>query len=568
MKKIHIQTKHLCTLAVMLLAGLFTATAADFVVDGISYNVIGENEVEVTKHDEGKYEGEVIVPSSVVNDGVTYQVTRIGSSAFSYSTDLLQVGISEGVTEIKRNAFSSCNNLESVEFPNSLERIEEYVFTYCYAITNFYFPKNVSYIDQYAFYACPNISSFMCSGLNPNFKTVNGVLYSKDMTRLLLYPSGAPATTFDIPSTVTRIEAAAFSSNDILVQVNFPESVTWMGNGVFRDCDNLETVELSDGIHHMGPMMFYHCDKLAHVKLPASLDTICNGSFMHLASLQEIVIPRNVKFIDDFAFSESPMLEKVTFEEGSILDGIGLRVFEYCYSLDNFDMPNSVTWMDGQAFGDCTSLKNVHLSDNLTIFGNSTFWGCTSIVEGVIPGKVISIKNAYVECTSLKRVKIGDKDSAPGVTLIKNCGVSRSPEVEYIELGANVDSLETSAFAGVNNLKVVVCWAATPPRCHDYWSSFSPSPNRLNATLYVPQASLEAYSSAYDWRDFPVIAAIEYVGDLNFNGSLDVTDVTMMINLLMADDPGEFAPYADVNLDGRIDITDITTLINRVVNSR
>ena len=98
MKKNFIQTKRLGSLAVLLLAGLLTASAADFVVDGISYNVIGDNEVEVTKHDEGKYEGEVIVPGSVTYDGVTYQVTRIGAAAFSYSTDLTLVAIEEGTT--------------------------------------------------------------------------------------------------------------------------------------------------------------------------------------------------------------------------------------------------------------------------------------------------------------------------------------------------------------------------------------------------------------------------------------------------------------------------------------
>ena len=68
--------------------------------------------------------------------------------------------------------------------------------------------------------------------------------------------------------------------------------------------------------------------------------------------------------------------------------------------------------------------------------------------------------------------------------------------------------------------------------------------------------------------NFPVIAAIERVGDLNLNGGLDVTDVTTMVNLMLDNDFGELAPYADVNLDGHIDITDITTLINNVLNSR
>lgn len=567
MKQITILTKHVCALAV-LLACAVTATAADFEVDDISYNVIGEHEVEVTKRDSVKYEGEVIIPATVINDGVVYRVTRIGVAAFTSCYDLMQVELPEGVTEIGSNAFSSCRNLESIDLPNSVESIGEYAFAYCYAMTNFYFPRNVSHVDQFTFYRSPNITAFMCSGSNPYMKTVNGVLYSRDMTRLMLYPPAAAATTFDIPETVTRIEAGAFYSSANLTQVNFPESVTWMGPSAMRNCDNLVSLYLPDGIQHIGPACFYDCDKLSDLHLPAALDTICNGIGSNCLALGELVIPRNVKYIDDYAFIDATGLTGIIFEEGSCLEAIGTRSFDGT-SLVSVDLPSSLKKIGGQVFGNCAMLKHAHLGDNLTEMGGATFWNCPSIVEGEIPGTVVSIKNAFVRCPALKRVKFGDRNSVPGTTFVRNCGLSSCENVEYLELGANIDTLEYLAFSGVGNLKVVVNWATTPPKFRENGSSaFNPYPRYLDATLYVPLASLETYSSAYDWKDFPVIAAIEYVGDLNFNGGLDVTDITTLINMLLNNDIGDLAPYADVNLDGSVNVTDLTTLINLVLNAR
>ena len=111
MKEITKPSKMYCVLAFLLVACLFPALAADFEVDGICYNVINENEVEVTSPDSVKYAGEVLIPSTVVNAGTTYRVTRIGNKAFYSCKDLTVVDIPEGVTSIGDNAFAGCGKL-------------------------------------------------------------------------------------------------------------------------------------------------------------------------------------------------------------------------------------------------------------------------------------------------------------------------------------------------------------------------------------------------------------------------------------------------------------------------
>ena len=200
----------------------------------------------------------------------------------------------------------------------------------------------------------------------------------------------------------------------------------------------------------------------------------------------------------------------------------------------------------------------------MTSLGTAVFAYCPLLAEGVLPGGVTTVWNAYANCPALKKVKIGGKDSAPGVTLIKNCGIVGCEQVEYLELGANVDSLEDDAIAEVYNLKVLISWATTPPRCNETWGSFFPSPNNMNAVLYVPRASLEAYRTAIEWKKFNTIVPIEDVGDVNGDGAISIADVTALIDLLLSGDI-ERAPFCDVNLDGSVTIADVTALIDKLL---
>lgn len=555
-------SKSLCLLVCLFMGSVFTAVAADFMVDSICYNIIGDNEVEVTRRDV-KYSGEVIIPATVVNEGITYQVIRIGNSAFYSCPDLTMVDIPEGVTSINDYAFYFCTSLEVLELPNSLERIGIMSLHNCSSLTSLYIPRNLTEIGRNALGGCSSITNYMCSGMNPYFKTVGGVLFTKDMTQIVAYPPAATATTYDIPSTVTTIWQRTFNYANNLTEITIPEGVTWVGPGAFMECDGIVSLDFPNGVQHIGASGFCGCDNLISVHLPASLDTITNSMVSELTALTELTIPRNVKFIDNFAFTESTGIVSIIFEEGSCLQAIGDRVFEKCTSLEYFDMPNTVTSIGAQIFGYCSSLKHVHLSDNLTSMGNSTFWECTSLLEGEVPGGLTKIHNLFIKCTSLKRARIGDRNSTPGTTTLQNACISTCPQLEYLELGNNIDSLADLSITGVGNLKVVVCWPLAPPKCHYYWDAFSPSPQSLDAVLYVPKASLEAYTVANEWKKFKTIVPIDDLGDVNGDSAVNMDDLTALINILLtADIAARDLPLADTNLDGAIGMDDLTTLIN------
>ena len=138
------------------------ASAYDFEVDGLCYNIIGSNSVELTYESLGRDNyfdcGDVNIPSAVTysGDGISYNVTRIGGMAFCYSKGLTSVTIPNSVTSIGVEAFYNCARLTSLTIPNSVTSIESDGFRYCFGLRSIYslinHPNDVTLGDEDVFY--------------------------------------------------------------------------------------------------------------------------------------------------------------------------------------------------------------------------------------------------------------------------------------------------------------------------------------------------------------------------------------------------------------------------------
>ena len=91
----------------------------------------------------------------------------------------------------------------------------------------------------------------------------------------------------------------------------------------------------------------------------------------------------------------------------------------------------------------------------------------------------------------------------------------------------NIDSIDSYGLDMTQKLKVLISWSTTPPRTGNY--GFYP----YDAVLYIPKASVEAYSTAPKWERFKTILPIEDVGDVDGDGMLGINDVTTLIDLIL-----------------------------------
>ncbi|OPZ35883.1 MAG: hypothetical protein BWY98_00604 [Tenericutes bacterium ADurb.BinA155] len=196
---------------------LFTLAA-----DGKSYSVSGRNTIDPV----------IVIPSEY--NGLP--VTTIGDYAFKGFAALTSITIPDSVTSIGNYAFFGCTGLTSVTIPDSVTSIGWGAFFCCSALTSVTIPSSVTSIGVRAFSGCKGLASIIVDSANPNYQSIDGVLFSKDGKTLIAYPAGKSGSAYVIPSSVTSVGWCAFFGCTGLTSVTIPSSVTNVSYGAFYGC--------------------------------------------------------------------------------------------------------------------------------------------------------------------------------------------------------------------------------------------------------------------------------------------------------------------------------------------
>ena len=326
----------------MLLALLMPAlaTAADFVVDDICYNING-NEAAVTRKGLPGflfigYSGPVVIPATVTYNGITYPVTSIEALAFYRCTELTSIDIPNSVTEIGQEAFANCPGLTSIVVESGNPRfdsrnncnaiIETTDNTLIAGCKNTIIPNSVTKIGNFAFERCGSLTSIV------------------------------------IPNSVTSIGHYAFYCCDSLTSVDIPNSVIEIGYGVFESCFGLTSIVVESG----NPR--YDSRNNCNAIIETAYNTLIYGC-------KNTMIPNSVTTIDDYAFYDCDGLTSIVIPNS--VTEIGFGAFESCTGLTSIVIPNSVTSIGDGAFCNCWRLTDVYcyIADLSKVSsGNRTFY--------------------------------------------------------------------------------------------------------------------------------------------------------------------------------------------------
>ena len=174
-------------------------------------------------------------------------------------------------------------------------------------------PSSVTKIDKAAFDKCTNLGAINVSEENSFFTSVDGVLFNKNKTRLIKYPINKTDVEYTVPETVTVIDEFAFADCTKLVSITIPNSVTKINARAFGKCTNLKYVKLPDGLNTIADGVFYGCSKLSGIRIPEGVISIGNSAFLCCTSLISVAIPKSVEVIGSGAFNGCSSLATVTF---------------------------------------------------------------------------------------------------------------------------------------------------------------------------------------------------------------------------------------------------------------
>ena len=326
-------------------------------------------------------------------------VTTVGNSAFYRCKNLKNIEIPEGVTKIDGSAFIFCSSLEQIKLPQSLVSIGSGAFDNCTSLISVELPDN-AIISSDTFKECKNLSDIVISDTNNNYIVKNGILYNKNMTRILCYPAGIKDTEFSVPDTVKTIGDFAFYGAKVLESINIPDSVTNIGTDAFGECSGLKEAVIPDSVTTMGEAVFYKCTSLEKVKLSVNITSPNPAVFQYCSSLKEVVLPESMKFISFFMFS-------------------------YCKEITNIVLPDKLNSILSSAFQNCDNLKNITVPKNVTTiqdYALGYYYDEQSATykkydDFTISGYAGSKAQEYAEANGIRFIELNEKETTDGIKI-------------------------------------------------------------------------------------------------------------------------------------------------------
>lgn len=284
------------------------------------------------------------------------------------------------VTKVREGAFVGCTSLTSIQIPKSID--------YRYA-----FDRSGLFDD------CLNLKEIKVDPESPVFKSVDGILYSKDGKTLIFCPK-AKSGKIKIPEGVEELESLAFYGCSKVTEITFPstakkiEAYTYGGKGIFENCTSLTSLQVSskNPYYKSSNGCIYNKDGHALYMVPPGTkgvftvpkgvtmiggedfftSYICNAfkPFYDCSQITKIIIPDSVAEISGYSFLECSKLEAISVDsknifycsKGGVLYNKDKSSLICCPSnAKKISIPTTVTKVAYNAFYKCSKIKKVEL---------------------------------------------------------------------------------------------------------------------------------------------------------------------------------------------------------------
>ncbi len=332
--------------------------------------------------------------SRLASISIHKNVSCIGSFAFQdcFSLEEINYNAKECSVEsysLDNVAYVNCPSIKAINIGNDVEKLHYGMFRRCGAVTSIEIPDNVKSIDSGVFagdniktvkigsgvtflggvaFESEKLSSIEVSPQNMAYTSQDGILFSKDMSILVQYPSAKEGDTYQIPESVSALMAQAFYM-----------------------CSNLEFVGLSSAMTSIPYRAFSYSSSLKKIEIPSHVSLIDADAFSGCEALESITIPESVDSIAYGAFVECPKLTEIV----SLNKVAPICANEYVFGYGYYPAYNEIKVYVPNGAGDS--------------YRNNACWGKLSIIEGAVALLDIkkNIENAGI-VSAPSKVEVGE----------------------------------------------------------------------------------------------------------------------------------------------------------------
>ena len=395
---------------------------------------------ECTIHDDTK----IILPEDFKNtQSLTKFKTSDNNSYFQavdgvlYSKDLKTL-----VLYPRKNTRTEYSILEGTEYIG-LDAL------YGCKVTDMHIPSSLTTIDGLTFGNSVNILNFTVSENNPAFSTIDGVLVSKDQTKLIRYPVGRETTKYTIPDGIEEIYDNAFAYGRFLTKLTISAGVKKIGDHAISQCSRLTTIDGMENVKYIDDYAFFNNQLLTNITLYPGLEYLGDGAFAQCMALKTIDLPNSIKYLGSYVFYYCQALETITIPDNITV--LQERIFQFCSKLTKVNLPNNLKEIQVMVFGSCSALELVELPDSLEIIDNSAFNSCSKLSQIKFGNNLKYIgRGAFSGCSSLTQIVLPDS-----VEIIRDNAFNGCRVLTSVILPKNLIFIESNIFNNCNNIESI-----------------------------------------------------------------------------------------------------------------